>query len=177
MAALGNQREKISPEVLHSCFIATSGLVRSQIIEIAGVEAPTIQNWIKRGWVPNPVQKKYTINHLARILIIKMLRDVLQLEKIAAVLTYVNGDANDLSDNIVSEFELYSYIYQIISYTEQSSQFSLPVLEEYIEKCTADYAEAFAGARAKLQAALKAVMLAFTAAKLKRQADEMIQTF
>ena len=55
-------------------FLATKGLTLSQVCEIAGVEPTTVQNWIKRGWVAHPDQKRYHEPHLARILIINMLR-------------------------------------------------------------------------------------------------------
>ena len=47
---------------------ATDGLTLSQVCTLSGLEPSTIQNWIKRGYVPHPVGKKYRERHLARIL-------------------------------------------------------------------------------------------------------------
>ena len=64
------------------CNVA-GGLSLSQIVGITGLEASTIQNWVKRGWISRPVGKKYTQRQIARILLINVLRDCLPLEKIA----------------------------------------------------------------------------------------------
>ena len=51
---------------------ATNGITFSQLQDITGLSGSTIQNWIKRGWVVNPVDKRYGEVHLARILLINM---------------------------------------------------------------------------------------------------------
>ena len=63
----------------------------TQIREITGIDGTTLQNWLKRGWVASPRGKYYTKEHLARILLINMMRDTMQLARIAQVLSYING--------------------------------------------------------------------------------------
>ena len=38
--------------------VSPGGLLLSQVTELTGLGAATIQNWVKRGWVSNPVSKR-----------------------------------------------------------------------------------------------------------------------
>ena len=64
----------------------------SQIREITGIDGTTLQNWVKRGWVDKPVNKTYSREQLARILLLGMMRDTLELSEILALLSYISGD-------------------------------------------------------------------------------------
>ena len=92
---------------------ATDGLTLSQICSLSGLEASTIQNWIKRGYVPHPVGKKYHERHLARILLIARLRESMQIDRVGELLRYVNGDADDEGDDLISEQSLYDIFCEI----------------------------------------------------------------
>ena len=54
---------------------AADGLTLGQVCSITGLAPATIQNWVKRGFVSRPIQKKYRERQLARILLISSLRD------------------------------------------------------------------------------------------------------
>ena len=95
---------------------AADGLTLSQICSLSGLEASTIQNWIKRGYVPKPVLKKYRERHLARILLIAELRESMQIDRVGELLRYINGDTDDESDDIIAEEALYDLFCEI---TEQ----------------------------------------------------------
>ena len=86
---------------------AADGLTLRQICSLSGLEPSTIQNWVKRGFVPHPVNKKYRERHLARILLISELRESMQIDRVGELLRYVNGDADDESDDIIREEALY----------------------------------------------------------------------
>ena len=57
--------------------VSPGGLLLSQVTELTGLGAATIQNWVKRGWVSNPVGKRYGELHVARILLINLLAPLL----------------------------------------------------------------------------------------------------
>ena len=65
---------------------ATGGLSLRQVCSVTGLEASTIQNWIKRGFVSHPAEKKYRERQLARILLISALRGCMKIESIGALL-------------------------------------------------------------------------------------------
>ena len=79
----------------HVFAVSGGGLSLSQITEMTGLGVSAVQNWVKRGWVPAPVGKRYGEHQVARILLINMLRPVMKLESIALLLAYVNGKIDD----------------------------------------------------------------------------------
>ena len=53
------------------------GIVRSQVAAVTGLEPHAVQNWMKRGFLSNPVNKRYTLRQFSRIAIITMLMGVM----------------------------------------------------------------------------------------------------
>jgi len=94
---------------------ATNGLTLSQVCAITGLEGSTIQNWVKRGFVARPVNKKYYERQLARILLISTLREAMPLDTIGELMQIINGSANDESDDIISEEDLYDCLCSVIT--------------------------------------------------------------
>ena len=101
----GDRKDAFS--VLRPMIEITGGLSLGQICRITGLQASTIQNWVKRGFVPRPEHKKYYERHLSRILLISALRDSMNIEDIGELMILINGDADDESDDIISETDLY----------------------------------------------------------------------
>lgn len=94
---------------------AADGLTLSQVCALSSLEPSTIQNWIKRGFVPHPQQKKYRERHIARILLIASLRDSMQIDRIGALMTYINGNADDEQDDIISDVALYDIFDRVVA--------------------------------------------------------------
>ncbi len=161
---------------LSGIFSVTSGLMLSQIREITGLDAPALQNWIKRGWVSSPVGKRYTIDQVARILIINMLRDTLKLEHIAFLMSYINGDVDDRSDDIISESVLYETICCIIERCQTCGLGSKKHLRQLIVDCTGDYKELIPGSTERLRKALEVIILAYESAQIKLEAEDLLTT-
>ena len=93
---------------------ATGGLTLSQLTTLTGLGGSTIQNWIKRGWVVNIPGKKYYEKQVIRIILINMLRGSMQLEKIAVLMNYINGEVEDTSDDIIPDVDLYNIFCAVI---------------------------------------------------------------
>lgn len=148
----------------------------SQVREFTGIASSALQNWIKRGWVSNPVSKRYSIDQVARILIINMLRDVLQLEKISFLLGYVNGRMDDESDNIIAESKLYDYFCKIIEVYSNSPTLDIDhnKLEKIVKDQTSDYKEPVPGAGKRLRKALWVMVLAYVSAQIRSDAQERL---
>lgn len=150
-------------KLLSGLFIA-GDLVLSQVSRITGLEPHMIQNWVARGFLPSPVNKKYTRRQLSRILIINMLRSVLPLDQICALLSYVNGQLDDVSDDSIDDTKLYMYM---VGMTIEG--------ERDCGRVLADYVEPFEGARKRVENVLKIMVTAYTASETKRRAEEMIK--
>ncbi len=150
-------------KLLSGLFLA-GDLVLSQVSRITGLESHMIQNWVARGFLSSPVNKKYTRRQLSRILIINMLRSVLSLDQICSMLSYVNGHLDDDSDDSIDDTKLYMCFVRM---TIEGEQDCGKVLE--------DYTEPFEGARKRVENVLKIMVTAFKASETKRKAEEMIR--
>lgn len=157
-------------EFLHKIFYISQGIMLSQIREIAGIDGSTLQNWTKRGWVSNSRLKKYDIEQVARILIINMLRDCMQLDRIAFLLRYINGDGGD-GAVIISEVKLYDYLCRIIDALLWADAGAVGNLRDLIAEQLTDYEEKVSGARARLINALEIMIVAYYAVTLKGHSD------
>ena len=151
-------------EFLNKIFFVSSGLMLGQIREISGVDGSTLQNWVKRGWLGNTVNKRYSKEQLARILIINMLRSTMMLEKIDFILHYINGMIDDTSDDIISEAELYGYICDIYDRYSEKEYSTAEELRNMIRTTTAEkYIEPCEGAKQRLDSALEIIIVAYFA--------------
>ena len=151
--------------------LSGGGLLLSQITEMTGLSPSTIQNWVKRGWVENPVNKRYNELKVARILILNLLRPAMQLEKIVTLMTYINGRVDDRSDDIIPDPQLFEMLCSaILTLDEQDS-----ISEEYIRKLAAqtvgDYEGPFPGAHERLIKAITLMLMNTAAAELMRRAE------
>ena len=161
-------------EFLSKIFFISDGVMLTQIRDISGIDGSTLQNWTKRGWVPLSQSKKYNIDQVAYILIINMLRPCMQLDKIAYMLEYINGDFDDASDDIIRASELYDYICRILDALVEQNHCSFSSIRHVIEQETAGYTEVMEGARERLTDALEAIVVAYYATLIKTRSDELV---
>ena len=161
-------------EFLSKVFFISEGVMLSQIREVSGIDGSTLQNWTKRGWVANARLKKYNIDQVAHILIINMLRSCVQLDKIALLLQYINGNIDDKSDDIIRDAVLYDYICRILETLMHRDICSMASIKDVIAEQITDYEEVMPGARQRLANALQIIVVAYYAALIKRRSDEML---
>lgn len=152
---------------------ATDGLTLSQVCGITGIGASAIQNWVKRKFVSRPEGKKYRERQLARILLICALRDCMKLDKIGALMSLVNGDADDTGDDIISEEQMFDYLCAVIAATEGKA-LSFGEISELVDRITKDYVPAREGASKRLKDALSVMVLAYIAGEYKKEADRQL---
>lgn len=162
-------------EFLEKIFFISSGVMLSQIREISGIDGSTLQNWTKRGWVANSKLKRYDIDQVAHILIINMLRDCMQLDRITFVIRYINGRVDDHADDIISDSLLYDYICRILDrLLDDDTTHDVNSLRTCISDVTSDYEEKVSGARRRLDQALEIIIAAYYAALIKRYSDQLV---
>ncbi|MDD3693592.1 MAG: DUF1836 domain-containing protein [Oscillospiraceae bacterium] len=150
--------------------ISPGGLLLSQIAEMTGLGASTIQNWVKRGWVPRPDGKKYGESQVARILLINLLRPAMHLDQIVALLSYVNGSVDDRSDDIIPETRLYGMLCQAIFDMEKSDNLSYSYIRTLTDKLLRDYEGPVPDAPKRLGDALCIMLLNVAASGLMERA-------
>ncbi len=161
-------------EVFKPMIEMTDGLTLSQVCSITGLEPSTIQNWVKRGFVAHPVNKKYYERQLARILLISSLRECMKIDNIGELMTMINGSADDESDDIISEQELYDYFCEIIL---AASDYSQPIGEipKLVDKTMIKYNAPSESANKRLREALSVMVYAYTASEYKKRADGIFE--
>ena len=154
-----------------SMFLA-GGIVLSQVSSITGLETHTVQNWVKRGFLTNPKQKRYTLRQLCRILNINMLKSVLPMEQICGLLTYINGNLDDESDDLIDDSRLY---FLFVRLAANFAVMNNPQgRDSYIEQVLSDYQEPVPGAKERVKKVLRVMLTAWAAAQLRLLAEQMV---
>ena len=149
------------------------GMVLSQVSGITGLEPYMVQNWVKRGFLPKPQQKRYSLRQLCRIININMLKGVLPMERICGMLSYINGDLDDESDDIIDDSKLYFMFVHLAA--------RLPVMhteagrETLIAKELENYTEPVPGAKERVRKVLCIMLTAWAAVRLQQAADQMLK--
>ena len=169
---------KVRPEELLSIekkfrdmFLA-GGMVLSQVASVTGLEPYMIQNWVKRGFLTKPEQKKYSLRQLCRILNINMLKAALPMEEICGLLQYVNGTLDDESDDLIDDAQLYFLFVRLTAYHRRMND--PQGRDKYLSQLLADYREPVAGAKERVEKVLRIMLTAWAAAQLRLQAEEMV---
>ena len=157
-------------QFLNGIFMGTSGIVMQQLKELAGVTTPAVQNWVSRGFIPRPINKRYTKDVTARIFIINVLRNTMSLEDIKKLLVFVNGNAESHDDDIIPESELYSYFCEVVFCEE----FSYKTVSNLVLKVTADFKEKYEGAKQRLQKALEIICINHLANNLLNKSQKLL---
>ena len=159
-------------ESLFAPMFLAGGMVLSQVSSITGLEPYIIQNWVKRGFLSPPQNKRYTLRQLCRILNINMLKGVLPMERVCAMLGYINGQLDDDSDDTIDDSRLYFMFVRLAAHAKQIDQNQ--AWQEAIERVLQDYAEPIPGARDRIARVLRIMLIAYVAARMKDQAETLL---
>ena len=157
--------------LFQSMFLA-GGLTLSQVSSVTGLEPYTIQNWVKRGFLPSPQNKRYNMEQLCRILNINILRGPLPLDQIVSLMAYLNGDLADERDDLVDDTMLYFMFVRLAARARHLG--GTQTWDDALEEVTASYVEPIPGARSKLITVLKIMLTTWCASRLQQEAAHMI---
>ena len=78
------------------------GMLLAALCEKTGVEASTVQNWVKRGYISNPNGKKYSVEQAADVIILNNLKSAVRLDEAADALKNVKKKSGISSVGILS---------------------------------------------------------------------------
>ena len=158
-------------ELFQTMFLA-GGLTLSQVSSITGLEAYTIQNWVKRGFLPSPVNKRYNMEQLCRLININILKGTMPLEQITKLMAYLNGNLADESDDLVDDTMLLFFFVSLAARARYLG--GKETWDDALIHATESYIEPIPGAREKLIKVLKVMLTVWCANALKAQAEAMI---
>ena len=148
------------------------GMIRSQLASVSGVEAHDIQNWVKRGFLPSPVNKRYSCNQFCRIVTINMLRSAMTMDKICSLLTYVNGELDDESDDLIDDTVLYFMFLRLAARARHIG--GRDSWDEAIADILKDYVEPVPGAKQRIDQVLRIMLTAWIGVQTIRRAEQML---
>lgn len=167
------KEEVSSVERQFSTIFIGGGIVLSQVLAITGLEAYTVQNWVKRGFLPAPEHKRYNMNQLCRILIINMLKGSLPMEKVIRLIHYLNGELDDVSDDLIDDARLYFLFVKLAVKIQE--EYTYTQWDSLIAEAVVDYHEPIPGARDRVEKVLRVMLMAWSAAKLRRQTELLLE--
>ncbi len=160
-----------SEQMLRSLFLG-GDISLAQVTSVTGLEPYTVQNWVKRGYLTPPIRKKYSLNQLCRIININMLKGVFSLERTCGLLSYINGQLNSESDDIIGDADLY---FMFVNLAARARQLTKPeACERILSEMLRDYKEPYPGAKDRVSNVLKVMLTAYLAAKMRSSADNML---
>ena len=158
--------------LFQSLFLA-GGLTLSQVASVTGLESYTIQNWVKRGFLSPPRNKRYDMEQVCRIIIINMLKGALPLEQICSLISYINGSLTDESDDIIDDAVLYFKFVSLAArarYIGGSKEW-----DEAMTEVMSDYEEPVPGAKEQIIKVLRIMLTAWIASRLCQEAQQQIE--
>ena len=158
-------------EMFHSMFLA-GGMVLSQVSAVTGLEAYTIQNWVKRGFLSSPVNKRYSCKQFCRIVTINMLRSAMPMEKICSLLSYVNGALDDESDDIIDDTVLYFMFLRLAARARHIG--GRDNWDTAIAEILKDYQEPITGAKERIDQVLRIMLTAWIGVQTIHKASQML---
>ncbi len=161
--------------VLFDGVFATGGITLSQVCIMTGLEPYLVQNWVKRGFVTSPKARVYSRQQLARVIIINMLRQSLQIDKICGLIKVISGVPDDTSDDLIMDNELYHlYVDMLakgnINISDEKS------VERAVMEATKDFREPTPGAAKQLRKILSIMLYAHSASQLSLMSDQILST-
>ena len=148
------------------------GIALSQVAAVTGLEPHTVQNWVKRGFLTSPANKRYTLRQLCRILNINMLKSALPMEEICGLLQYVNGDLSDESDDLIDDSTLYFLFVQLAAKHRHMNNSA--GRDEILDQALANYQEPVPGAKTRVEKVLRVMLTAWAASLLRQAAEKMV---
>lgn len=167
--------EKGSSKHLFNGIFAAGGITLSQVSIMTGLEPYMIQNWVKRGFVSSPIKRVYNCEQFARIIIINMLRESLNIDKICELIHVISGDVKNPDDDLIRDDELYHRYVDMISCNHINISDEQSVISAS-ENAVDDFVESTPASKKKLSRILQVMLYAHNASILRFKAEEINAT-
>ena len=164
-----------SSKILFDGIFAAGGITLSQVSNMSGLEPYLIQNWVKRKFVSSPTKKMYSKEQFARIIIINMLRESLQIESICNLIQIIGGDVDDQFDDLIKDDDLYHrYVDMLCDSSREDLNESN--VKKMAENAIKDLEHQTPDTKNKLVKILEIMFYAHRASQLRDSAKELLST-
>ena len=168
----GDREKADTVEGLFQSLFLAGGLTLSQVASVTGLEPYTIQNWVKRGFLPPPRNKRYDMEQVCRLINMNILKGTMPLEQIVHLMSYLNGSLSDESDDLVDDTVLLFFFVKLAARARYIG--GSKAWDDALSEITETYREPVPGARETLVNVLKIMLTVWCANMLKQQAEAMI---
>lgn len=168
-----SRAEALHIEQRFNAMFLGGGMVLSQVAAVSGLEPYAIQNWVKRGFLSPPVKKRYDLEQLCRILTINALKGVLSLDRICNLLSFVNGQLTDSSDDVIDDQLLYFMFVRLAA--RANELYRTEDRDTLLDAELSDYHEPVPGARDRVKTALRVMLTAWLAARMCQETEKMLE--
>lgn len=158
-----------SRELFHGIF-AAGGVTLHQVSSMTGLEPYMIQNWVKRGFLTSPVKRLYSEEQFARIIIINMLRESLQIDTVCELMQAIDSPTRGGEGGSA---ELYHRYVDMLLDPSLDLRDTASV-KAAAERAVADMDSGVSGRDRQLSIILMTVYYAHTASRLRSMAAEML---
>ena len=169
----GSREDATHIEEQFSSMFLGGGMVLSQVTAITGLEPHAVQNWVKRGFVSPPVKKRYDLEQFCRILTINALKNVYTMEQICSLLSFVNGQLTDSSDDVIDDQILYFMFVRLAARAKEL--YRTEERDKLLDQELSDYQEPVPGAKTRVKTALQIMLTAWIAARMRQKAETMLK--
>lgn len=167
--------ERDSVRKVLSHIFAAGGVVLSQISRMTGLEPHTVQNWVKRGYLSPPKHRQYTERQFVRVVVINLLRQSMQLDKIVELLSYINGNLSDEADDRVDDPTLYNMFTNVLGAIGDGYP-SPESIAAATQRELSDFTERYAGDKKRIERVLSVMVYAYLASAAQQRIDHLIRS-
>lgn len=150
------------------------GVSLGQIVTLTGLESYQIQNWVRRGYLAPPENKRYTLRQLCRILNINLMKNTLTMESICSLLSFVNGRLDDERDDLIDDTELYFLFLKCARKIAEGTRLET-VREEIRNMPVPKLLGSNPDAAQRIRNVLEIMVTAWRATVLRQQAEAMLE--
>jgi len=165
--------KKGSSRQIFDGIFAAGGITLSQVSIMTGLEPHQIQNWVKRGFLTDPIDRVYSRKQFARIVLINMLRESLQIDRICGLVRIIGGELYDDTDDLIADEELYHRYVDMLAEQEVNITDRASVLAA-VERTVPHPEELPPNSRKQLVEIFCVMIYAHAAAQLRKNADDIL---
>ena len=168
-----SELKKGSSRQLFDGIFAAGGITLSQVSIMTGLEPYLIQNWVKRGFLTSPVKRVYSKEQFSRIVIINMLRESLQIDRICSLIQIIGGTPNDPDDDLIGDDELYHRYVDIVA-DDSININDLASVQRAVRASSESMVSKIPNAQKKLAGVLEVMLYAHAASMMQSRAEQIL---
>ena len=163
-------RSTRSVRTLCSSLFAGGGLTLSQVSSLTELSPQLLQNWVKRGFVPPPIERRYAQNQFFRIAFINLFKDNLRIDVIVKLIDSTSADSSKRHDSVFDETALYLYFVEALILSDNNPD----NLEAAVKTVLRPFHEPYQGVKKRLATAIKIMILLYTSQQIKNSAGLLL---